>query len=135
MEPGHHCEWVWLLRWYEREAGVPVKPYVDALLAHVERCGIDAAGLLPDEVMADGTVRLPSHRLWPMTEAIKAYAVEGRRNEATALADRLSSHFLSGVVPGGWMDRLDAEGRPATDLMPASSLYHLLGAVAELDPP
>jgi mannose-6-phosphate isomerase len=135
VEPGHHCEWIWLLRWYEREAGVPVKPYVAALLAHVERCGIDAAGLLPDEVMADGTVRTPSRRLWPMTEAIKAYAVEGQREKATALADRLARHFLSGIVPGGWMDRLDGEGRPATDMMPASSLYHLLGAVAELAPP
>jgi mannose/cellobiose epimerase-like protein (N-acyl-D-glucosamine 2-epimerase family) len=135
VEPGHHCEWIWLLRWYEREAGVPVKPYVDALLAHVERCGIDAAGLLPDEVMADGRVRTPSRRLWPMTEAIKAYAVEGRSDRAAALADLLRRHFLSGVVPGGWMDRLDAEGRPAADVMPASSLYHLLGAVAELDRP
>jgi mannose/cellobiose epimerase-like protein (N-acyl-D-glucosamine 2-epimerase family) len=135
VEPGHHCEWIWLLRWYEREAGVPVKPYVEALLAHVERCGIDAAGLLPDEVMADGRVRTPSRRLWPMTEAIKAYAVEGRHDRAAALADRLQSNFLSGVMPGGWMDRLDAEGRPAADVMPASSLYHLLGAVAELDRP
>ena len=135
VEPGHHCEWIWLLRWYEREASVPVAPYVEALLAHVERCGIDAAGLLPDEVTADGRVRKPSRRLWPMTEAIKAYAVEGRRDRAAALAGLLHKHFLSGVVAGGWMDRLDAEGRPATDVMPASSLYHLLGAVAELDSP
>jgi len=135
VEPGHHCEWIWLLRWYEREAGVPVKPYVDALLAHVERHGFDAAGLLPDEVMADGRVRTPSRRLWPMTEAIKAYAIEGRRDEAAALAERLQQHFLCGVVPGGWMDRLDAQGRPAATVMPASSLYHLLGAVAELDRP
>ena len=135
VEPGHHCEWAWLLRRYERAAGVPVKRYVGALLAHVERCGIDAAGLLPDEVMADGTVRTPSRRLWPMTEAIKAYAGEGRREAAVALADRLATHFLSGVVPGGWMDRLDDHGRPATDVMPASSLYHVLGAVAELHPP
>lgn len=135
VEPGHHCEWIWLLRWYERESGVPVKPYVDALLAHVERYGIDAGGLLPDEIMADGTVRMPSRRLWPMTEGIKAYAVEGRREQAIALADRLCERFLSGVIPGGWMDRLDAEGRPAADFMPASTLYHLLGAVAELDRP
>jgi mannose/cellobiose epimerase-like protein (N-acyl-D-glucosamine 2-epimerase family) len=135
VEPGHHCEWIWLLRWYERETGTPVQPYVDALLAHVERCGIDTAGLLPDEVMADGRVRTPSRRLWPMTEAIKAYAVEGRRDRAVALADLVGRHFLTGVVPGGWMDRLDAAGRPATDAIPASTLYHLLGAVAELNPP
>jgi mannose/cellobiose epimerase-like protein (N-acyl-D-glucosamine 2-epimerase family) len=133
VEPGHHCEWIWLLRWYERETGVSVKSYVDALFAHLERCGFDKAGLLVDEVQADGAVRTPSRRLWPMTEAIKAYAVEGRVERAQALADLLGRHFLCGVVPGGWMDRLDRHGKPATDFMPASSLYHLLGAVAELD--
>jgi mannose-6-phosphate isomerase len=134
VEPGHHCEWIWLLRWYERETGTAVKPYVDALLAHVERHGIDKAGLLPDEILADGKMRMASRRLWPMTEAIKAFAVEGRRDKASALADLMHRHFLSGVMPGGWMDRLDAEGRPAADFMPASTLYHLLGAVAELHP-
>ena len=59
-----------------------------------------------------------------------------RVNRHSGNADtRLGHYFLRGVVPGGWMDRLDAEGRPATDFMPASTLYHLLGAVAELDRP
>ena len=70
-----------------------------------------------------------------MTEAIKAYRVEGRADKAHSLAGLLSEHFLSGVVPGGWMDRLDPLGRPAADYMPASSLYHLLGAVAEPETP
>lgn len=135
VEPGHHCEWVWLLRWYERETGAPVKRYVDPLLAHAERYGRDAAGLIVDELWADGTVRAASHRVWPMTEAIKAYRVEGRAGEAQSLASLLSKHFLSGVIPGGWMDRLDPLGRPAADYMPASSLYHLLGAVAEPETP
>jgi mannose-6-phosphate isomerase len=135
VEPGHHCEWAWLLRWYQRETGTPVEHYVGPLLAHVERYGIDQAGLLPDELMADGMVRTPSRRVWPMTEAIKAFAVHGRHERASALADRLHSHFLSGVVPGGWMDRLDAQGRSAADVMPASTLYHIMGIVLELDPP
>jgi mannose/cellobiose epimerase-like protein (N-acyl-D-glucosamine 2-epimerase family) len=134
VEPGHHCEWAWLLRWYQRETGTPVEHYVEPLLAHVERYGIDRAGLLPDELLADGTVRTASRRTWPMTEAIKAFAVHGRHERASALSDRLHEHFLSGVVPGGWMDRLDAEGRPAADNMPASTLYHVMGIVLELDP-
>jgi mannose/cellobiose epimerase-like protein (N-acyl-D-glucosamine 2-epimerase family) len=135
VEPGHHCEWVWLLRWYERETGTPVKRYVDPLLAHAERYGQDAGGLIVDELWAEGTVRTASRRLWPMTEAIKAYRVQGRADKARSLAGLLHKHFLSGVVPGGWMDRLDPLGKPATDYMPASSLYHLMGAVAELDAP
>ena len=135
VEPGHHCEWVWLLRWYEREAGVSVKRYVEPLLAHAEHYGQDAAGLLVDELWADGTVRTASRRLWPMTEAIKAFQAEGRVDKAQSLAGLLHKHFLSGAMPGGWMDRLDPRGKPATDAMPASSLYHLLGAVAQPDTP
>ena len=134
VEPGHHCEWAWLLRWYQRETGTPVEQYVEPLLAHVERHGIDQAGLLPDELLADGTVRMASRRTWPMTEAIKAFAVHGRPQRAEALADRLHTHFLSGAAPGGWMDRLDAQGRPMAGNMPASTLYHVMGILVELDP-
>ena len=31
VEPGHHYEWIWLLRWYERESGRAVQRYVDGL--------------------------------------------------------------------------------------------------------
>jgi hypothetical protein len=31
------------------------------------------------------------------------------------------------------MDRLDEQGRPATDFMPASTLYHILCMLDELD--
>jgi len=139
VEPGHQCEWIWLLRWYQREAGVPVEDHVEALFSHADRYGRDRAGLLVDEVLADGSVRTPSRRLWPMTEAIRAYSVEGRlgrpgcADKAAVLVDLLHQHFLSGAVPGGWIDRLDEQGRATTDFMPASSLYHLLGAVDELD--
>jgi mannose-6-phosphate isomerase len=134
VEPGHHCEWAWLLRWYQRETGTPIKHYVDPLLAHVERHGIDRAGLLPDELLADGTVRTASRRTWPMTEAVKAFAVHGRHERAEALADGLHSHFLSGAAPGGWMDRFDDQGRPMADNMPASTLYHVMGILVELEP-
>jgi hypothetical protein len=31
------------------------------------------------------------------------------------------------------MDRLDEQGRPATDFMPASTLYHVMCMLDELD--
>lgn len=138
VEPGHHFEWIWLLRWYERESGNAVAHYVDALYRHADRFGTDRAGFIVDELLVDGSVRTASHRLWPMTEAIRANLVEGRlgrrgaADKASALATLLLERFLSGAMAGGWIDRLDAEGRPATDFMPASSLYHLLGAIDEL---
>ena len=94
VEPGHHCEWAWLLRWYQRETGTPVEHYVEPLLAHVERHGIDPVGLLPDELLADGTVRTASRRTWPMTEAIKAFAVHGRHGEGGS-AGRPPAHATS----------------------------------------
>ena len=139
VEPGHHSEWVWLLRWFERETGRPVQPYVDALYDHAARHGYDKAGLMVDEVLIDGSHRLPSHRTWPMTEALKANVAEtaagrpGAAAKAAEVATLLHRHFLAAGHPGGWMDRLDANGAPAAPNMPASTLYHVLCAVDELD--
>lgn len=139
VEPGHHSEWVWLLRWFERETGRVVQPYVDALYAHAARHGYDTAGLMVDEVLVDGRHRLPSHRTWPMTEALKANVAEaaagrpGAMAKAAEVATLLHRHFLTPGHPGGWMDRLDAKNAPAAKDMPASTLYHVLCAVDELD--
>jgi len=135
VEPGHHSEWIWLLRRFEHATDRKVQPYVDALYDHAARHGYDPSGLMVDEVLADGTHRLPSHRTWPMTEAIKANIVEaasgrpGASTKAAALANLLFDRFLQPAPRGGWMDRLDANGRPAADTMPASTLYHVLGAI------
>lgn len=139
VEPGHHSEWIWLLRWFERETGRAVHAYTEALYAHVAKHGYDAAGLMVDELLTDGTHRTPSHRTWPMTEAIKANIAEatagrtGAETRAAELAGVLFDQFLSIGYPGGWVDRLDARGRPAADTIPASTLYHVLCAVDELD--
>jgi mannose/cellobiose epimerase-like protein (N-acyl-D-glucosamine 2-epimerase family) len=136
-EPGHHYEWVWLLRWFERATGQGLQPFATALYVHADRYGYDGDGLIVDELRADGTVQLASHRAWPMTEAIKASVAEaalgraGAADRAAELAGRLMDRFLLPI--GGWMDRLDAAGRPAVDFMPASTLYHVLCAVDELD--
>lgn len=139
VEPGHHCEWVWLLRWFERESGRAVTSYVDALYRHADKFGYDKDGLIVDELLRDGRVHKPSRRTWPMTEGIKANLAEaamgrpGAVERAISLADRLHRHFLEGAALGGWMDRLDERSRPATDFMPASTLYHVLCMVDELD--
>lgn len=139
VEPGHHYEWIWLLRWFERETGRPVAPFVDALYAHATAYGLDADGLIVDELLADGSCRLPSRRLWPITEAIKANAVEGRlgrpgaQEKAAALAERLAARFLQPASKGGWIDRLDKDGNRAVDHMPASSFYHIVCALHELE--
>ena len=139
VEPGHHYEWCWLLRRFERATGrQDPGSLVDALYAHADRNGFDSEGLVVDEIFADGTPKTQSRRLWPMTEAIKCNLVEGVRgrtgclDKATVLTGLLSRRFLEPALQGGWIDRLDADGRPIGDFVPASSLYHLIGAVDEL---
>jgi len=139
VEPGHHYEWVWLLRAFERESGRSVQPYADALFAYADLHGYDHAGLIVDEALIDGSHHARSRRIWPVTEAIKANIAEaelGRENspaKAAALAMRLRTHFLTSKPPGGWIDRLDHNGAAAVEFMPASTFYHIACAIDELD--
>jgi mannose-6-phosphate isomerase len=138
VEPGHHHEWVWLLRRFEEACGRSVQDHVDSLYGHADRYGFDAAGMIVGELLIDGTPRPGARRIWPVTEAIKANLIEARRGRvqgegrAAALAVVLRERFLTVDPPGGWRDRLDHDGRCVNEFMPASTLYHLLGAVDEL---
>lgn len=137
VEPGHHYEWVWLLRRFEAAAGLHLERYVDALYLHADRHGFDEEGLIVDEVLAEGGHHRRSRRIWPITEAIKANLLEEGRGragsavKAGALTARLSDRFLVADPPGGWVDRLDSKGRCASEFMPASTLYHIAGALDE----
>jgi len=138
VEPGHHHEWVWLLRRFEEASGRSMQAYVDALHSHADRYGFDEAGMILGELLVDGTPRAGVRRIWPVTEAIKANLVEARHGRtqgegrAAALAVVLRERFLTIDPPGGWRDRLDDKGRCVSEYMPASTLYHLLGAIDEL---
>jgi len=138
VEPGHHHEWVWLLRRFEEASGRSMQGYVDALYGHADRYGFDEAGMILGELLVDGTPRAGVRRIWPVTEAIKANLVEARHGRtqgegrAAALAVVLRERFLTIDPPGGWRDRLDDKGCCVSEYMPASTLYHLLGAIDEL---
>ena len=138
IEPGHHHEWVWLLRRFEQASGRSVQAHVDALYGHADCHGFDGEGMIVGELLVDGTPRAGARRIWPVTEAIKANLVEARHGRtqgegrAAALAVVLRDRFLTIDPPGGWLDRLDAKGQCMSEYMPASTLYHLLGAIDEL---
>lgn len=138
-EPGHHFEWVWLLRHYQRLTGRSVDRYAVGLYEHARRHGFDAQGFVIDELSTTGQPTKRSRRSWPHAEAIKAEAVEheGGRPGCDARAEQLlgivNTTYLAGPFAGGWVDHVDEAGRPLVDYVPASTLYHLLFAIVEAD--
>ncbi len=136
-EPGHHYEWIWLLRHYQRLSGRNVGSYCAALYAHADKYGWDKGGFIVDELDMSGAVIANSRRSWPHTEGAKANIVEGEAGHAgcderaAQCLNRLSEAFLARPIPGGWVDRVSAEGAPIAEFIPASTLYHVFGAVTE----
>src|SRR5262245_18465428 len=136
-EPGHHYEWVWLLRAFAQASARNVATHCDALYDHADRHGWDRQGFVVDEVDASGAQLKSSRRSWPQTECVKANIVEGERGragcdeKAARSLTRLADTFIGRPVRGGFIDHVDHTGAPLVAMMPASTLYHLFGAVAE----
>lgn len=140
VEPGHMMEWCWLLEWYGRLSGKPMKSYVDALFSSSIKMGMNPrTGLLINEFQLDGEISNGSSRLWPQTEFIKACIAKFRLGDVNALSlaalviDRVFDGYLQTPLRGGWHDSLDCNGKTEANQMPASSFYHLACAVGELE--
>jgi len=137
VEPGHHAEWTWLLRLHDRLTGRPADPLARALLDRAVATADRETGFLCDEIDLAGKVRRATRRCWPQTELAKGWIAEHEidRPEAAAKAgwilQAIHRHYLSGSVPSTWIDKLDSSGRPASEFIPASTLYHLFVAIAE----
>ena len=137
-EPGHHFEWVWLLNEYNTKAETPIPvTYATGLFNSAETHGVRASGdhrIAIDIMNAQGAALDAGARLWPQTEMIKAGLVHTDRERAIPAAqDALASlfrHYLDQQT-GIWCDRLDADDRPVSSTIPASSLYHIMMAFTE----
>lgn len=132
VEPGHLFEWAWLLREYETIVGESQDRPVQALIRMATRHGFaKETGRVVDEIGEDGAVRAASGRCWTHCEALRALRREARRGEQhwdgpiRALTGRLLDHYCRGDLRGGWIDRLDANDKPVSKAMPASSFYHI----------
>ena len=138
VEPGHMMEWVWLLDWYNRCSGRPVRQYTRVLYEKGLAIGMDPSGLLYDAVAADGRIIDAKKRCWGITELIKASLVQIREGnpKAEAIAikavDDLFTYYLCATTPGSYIDQRDEQNEIAVDFAPASTLYHLIVAATEL---
>ena len=140
VEPGHQFEWAWLLwRWGGR-TGTPAATTIASRLFEIGiDHGVDPARHVAIGALDDGFAPLDrSARLWPQTERIKAALLAAEISPKDR--DRHLSQAVDGVVAlkryllpnGTWRDRLDADDRFVDQPAPASSLYHIVGAIAEV---
>ncbi len=137
VEPGHHCEWAWLL-WKAGQV-MEVNPALSrGILGFADRYGSNpATGLYWDQVSDRGEVTQPTHRLWAQTEALKAWLIrpdrdEEREGRVKQIETNLLKYYLLREPLGSWADRLDADGTAQPGQVPASSMYHLMMCVTEL---
>ena len=141
IEPGHQFEWAWLLiRWSERTRH---REAVDAALRMIdvaEAHGVDPRrGVAVAALLDDMSVHEPGARLWPQTERIKAacraavLTGDARHWSAAAAGTKALLKYLDTPLRGLWLDRMNPDGQLISEPVPASSFYHIVGAIAELD--
>lgn len=138
IEPGHQFEWAWLLLRCERWHASPLRDAALRLIAIGDRFGVHneiAVNALHD----DFTVSDANGRFWPQCERLKAAliaaTVTGERQYWSMAEAAAASLFpyLDTAVPGLWLDEKLANGEFAVSPSPASTFYHVVGAIAALD--
>ncbi len=132
VEPGHHFEWSWLLHRLADAGGRDHRAQANALYAFGLRHGIGASGFAIDECAKSGTQLRLSRRTWPQTELIKAHLANGAHDDAARITGMLLDSYLGTRVPGLWIDQFDAKGEASAEVVPASTLYHLVVAFEDL---
>jgi mannose/cellobiose epimerase-like protein (N-acyl-D-glucosamine 2-epimerase family) len=136
-EPGHHYEWTCLLWKFQAVSGRDTSNFSSALYAHADLHGWDRQGFIIDKVSLSGAPISASRRSWPHAEGLKANVVEGEAGRpgcderAARCALRLTQAFLGRPIRGVWIDRVSERGEVDSEFVPASTLYHVFGAVAE----
>lgn len=131
LEPGHQLEWAWLLnRWGQARGDGAARSAAERLYAAGQR-GVDARGIAAGALWSDLSVREPTARLWAQTEHLKAALVFGGEAAGLRAAQALAL-YLETPRRGTWRDKLHADGSFVEEPAPATSFYHLLGAILPL---
>lgn len=135
FEPGHQFEWATLLEaWGQRQDHAPARKAAIQLFSAGLR-GVDMTrGVAVDALSDVTTAREADARLWPQTEYLKAaLTFKAHIGEEPALAAaRALAAYLQTPAAGVWRDKLRPDGAFVDEPAPASSLYHITGAVAAL---
>jgi mannose/cellobiose epimerase-like protein (N-acyl-D-glucosamine 2-epimerase family) len=137
VDPGHQFEWAWLLM---RSRGKNISRYRSAALRLIEYGELRGIrdGAAVNAILSDGSIHDAKARLWPQTERLKAALLAYESTNDAKLLDIAVEaagtilRYLETDVRGLWRDERSAEGRFPVGASPASSFYHLVGAIGEL---
>lgn len=136
--PGHLYEWAFLLLDW-RDADPESRADALRLIEIAETKGVDEARGVAIFALDEGLAPLDrGARLWAQTERLRACARaaavsgDGSLWDAALQAVGALDAFLDVPTRGLWRDWMDADGAFVDEPAPASSLYHIAGAVAEL---
>lgn len=135
LEPGHHYEWAFLLDRWAKITGSDRPRGVKMLIAVADAKGVDRnRRVAVNGIRLDGSVCDATARLWPQTERIRAYLIARHDGDETRLDEACESLFryLDAPLAGLWYENLAPDGQFVIEAAPATSLYHIVGAIAEL---
>jgi len=137
IEPGHQFEWAWLLLkspWAQVDS---IKSVALRLIEVGERGVRNQVAV--NSLLEDFSIHDSKARLWPQTERLKAALLAAERTgqphylsiARSAAASLLP--YLATPVAGLWFDVQLPSGELLQTPSPASTFYHLVGAIAALD--
>ena len=140
-EPGHYCEWIWLLKKYAAYKGHPdfYDDLCRTLLEWANRYGWDNAyGGIYDELDPQGNIVNDTKRIWPFSEALKANALmlDAKGIDKHFIKQRIfqmvgvfNEHYMQ--ERGFWTEWLSRDLKPAVDYMPGTTPYHVYFGIME----
>jgi mannose/cellobiose epimerase-like protein (N-acyl-D-glucosamine 2-epimerase family) len=137
IEPGHQFEWAWLLLRCERWHDAPLRDAALRLISIGDRFGV-RNGVAINALHDDFTVKDGNARCWPQTERLKAALLAAMltgQSQYWSMAEAAAGSlfgYLNTSVPGLWLD-VHLPGETLESTAPASTFYHLVGAIVALN--
>jgi mannose/cellobiose epimerase-like protein (N-acyl-D-glucosamine 2-epimerase family) len=138
VEPGHQFEWAWLLLRCESRHPGSLREAAMRLIAIGEQSGVHNQVAI-NALLDDFSIHDPNARFWPQTERLKAALLAAQFTDEekywTVAAAAVASFFpyLETPVAGLWLDVQLPNGELVDSPAPASTFYHLVGAIVALD--
>jgi mannose/cellobiose epimerase-like protein (N-acyl-D-glucosamine 2-epimerase family) len=138
IEPGHQFEWAWLLMRCEALHPASLRLAALRLIAVGDEYGV-RNGVAINALYDDFTVMDGNARFWPQTERLKAALLAATltgESQFWSMAHAAASSFfpyLNTPLSGLWYDEQLPSGVLLNSPVPASTFYHVVGAIAALD--